>query len=87
MSIINKSRPIPQWMQQLSDAVACLESLGYAHDNIKPQNILLDNQDQLKLADFDHAQEALSEAHPRLTSSSELKRQCSPSRAKPGLAE
>ena len=55
MSMINTSRPIPQWMQQLSDAIACLESLGYAHGDINPRNILFDDQDQLKLVDFDHA--------------------------------
>jgi hypothetical protein len=32
-----------------------LESLGYAHDYVKPPNILFDNQDQLELVDFDHA--------------------------------
>jgi serine/threonine protein kinase len=55
MSMVNTSRPILQWMQQLSDAAACLESLGYAHGDISPRNILFDNNDQLKLVDFDHS--------------------------------
>jgi serine/threonine protein kinase len=37
------------------DVVACIESLGYAHSDINPRNILLDDEDQLKLVDFDHA--------------------------------
>ena len=45
-----------QWIQQLSCAVACLESHGYAHSDIciNPRNILVDENDQLKLADFHH---------------------------------
>ncbi|PGH14675.1 serine/threonine protein kinase, partial [Polytolypa hystricis UAMH7299] len=55
MSMDDKPRPVLQWMLQLSEAVACLESLGYAHGELNPRNILLDNQDQLRLVDFDHA--------------------------------
>ncbi|MCJ1255433.1 hypothetical protein MMC24_003249 [Lignoscripta atroalba] len=51
----NTSRPILRWMQQLADAVACVESLGYAHGDINPRNLLFDDHDQLKLVDFDHA--------------------------------
>lgn len=51
----DKPRPVLPWMQQLSDAVACIESLGYAHGDINPRNILLDDEDQLQLADFGHA--------------------------------
>lgn len=46
--------PILEWMQQPSCAVAYLESHGYAHSDINPRNILVDENDQLKLADFDH---------------------------------
>ena len=52
---INKPRPILPWMFQLSYAAACLESLGYAHGDINPQNILFDGNDQVKLIDFDHS--------------------------------
>ncbi|KAL9038367.1 MAG: hypothetical protein Q9214_005305 [Letrouitia sp. 1 TL-2023] len=55
MTMLNKPRHVLPWIQQLSDAVACIESLGYAHGDINPQNILLDDDDQLKLVDFDHA--------------------------------
>jgi len=44
-----------KWMQQLSDAVACVESCGYAHGDLNPSNILFDDKDQLRLVDFDHA--------------------------------
>lgn len=55
MEMENKPRHVLPWMQQLSDAVACIESIGYAHGDINPRNILLDDEDQLKLVDFDHA--------------------------------
>lgn len=54
MSMVNTSRPILQWMQQLSEAAACLESHGHVHGDINPRNILF-NKDQLKLVDFDHS--------------------------------
>ncbi len=31
-----------------------MESIRYAHGDINPRNILFDNQNQLKLVDFDH---------------------------------
>jgi serine/threonine protein kinase len=55
---INKgdgNRPALLWMHQLSSTVSCLESFGLAHSNIKPANILVNDQDQLKLVDLDHA--------------------------------
>jgi serine/threonine protein kinase len=52
---INKPRPILHSMLQLSRAAACLETLGYAHGDINPQNILLTDNDQVKLIDFDHS--------------------------------
>ncbi len=45
---------ILRWMKALSGAAAWLESLGLAHGDIRPPNILLDTQDHLKLADFDN---------------------------------
>ncbi|CRG88600.1 hypothetical protein PISL3812_05631 [Talaromyces islandicus] len=41
-----------EWMNDLAHAVAFLESLGLAHGDIRPENILLD-RDRLKLSDFD----------------------------------
>ncbi|GIK04575.1 hypothetical protein Aspvir_008658 [Aspergillus viridinutans] len=41
-----------RWMNDLAQAVAFLESLNLAHGDLRPENILLD-QDQLKLSDFD----------------------------------
>lgn len=55
MTMVNKPRHILPWFQQLSDAVACVESLGYAHGDLNPRNILLDDEDQLQLVDFGHA--------------------------------
>jgi serine/threonine protein kinase len=57
MDEVDKPRPVLAWMQQLSEAAACLESIGYAHGDIHPRNILVDDDDQLKLVDFDHALE------------------------------
>ena len=55
MTMVNKPRHVLPWFQQLSDAVACIESLGYAHGDLNPRNILLDDADQLQLVDFGHA--------------------------------
>lgn len=41
-----------QWMHDLTQAVAFLESLNLAHGDLRPENILLDG-DRLKLSDFD----------------------------------
>ncbi|CZT13275.1 related to Rho-associated protein kinase [Rhynchosporium graminicola] len=38
---------------ELSSAVAWLESLGYAHTDIRRENLILDGEDHLKLTDFD----------------------------------
>lgn len=49
------SRPVLSWILQLFSAAAALEAIGYAHGDINPRNILVDDQDALKLVDFDHA--------------------------------
>lgn len=41
-----------EWMNDLAQAVAFLESLNIAHGDLRPENILLDC-DRLKLCDFD----------------------------------
>jgi serine/threonine protein kinase len=43
------------WIQQLLNAIAYIESLKYTYNNINPWNILLNNEDQLKLVDFNYA--------------------------------
>lgn len=48
-------RPVLQWMQQLSEAVACLEALGYVHGDLNPRNIMFTEDDHLRLVDFDHS--------------------------------
>lgn len=39
-------------MNDLAQAVAFLESLNFAHGDLRPDNVLVDG-DRLKLADFD----------------------------------
>lgn len=41
-----------EWMNDITQAVAFLESLNLAHGDLRPENILLDG-DRLKLSDFD----------------------------------
>ncbi|KAJ5570888.1 hypothetical protein N7535_004548 [Penicillium sp. DV-2018c] len=41
-----------EWMNDLAQAVAFLESLNLAHGDLRPENILLD-RNRLKLSDFD----------------------------------
>ena len=50
-----KPFPIRRWMQQLTEAAAFVDSFGYAHCDIQPANIVCDDEDRLKLIDFDHA--------------------------------
>ncbi|KAI4224381.1 MAG: hypothetical protein L6R40_008448 [Gallowayella cf. fulva] len=39
---------------ELTNAVASLESLGLAHGDLRPPNLLLDGEDHLKVSDFDN---------------------------------
>lgn len=52
---VEKLEPLPlrkEWMNDLAQAVAFLESLNLAHGDLRPENILI-HHDRLKLADFD----------------------------------
>lgn len=44
---------VERWAAELSGAVAWLESLGLVHGDLRPENLLLDAEDHLKLVDFD----------------------------------
>ncbi|EGE01131.1 serine/threonine protein kinase [Trichophyton equinum CBS 127.97] len=55
LSSTKAPRPVLQWMQQLSEAVACLEALGYAQRELSPRNIMFTEDDNLRLVDFDHS--------------------------------
>lgn len=53
---ITKKEPtnvVERWAMELASAAAWLESLGYAHTDLRPQNLLLDDVGHLKLTDFD----------------------------------
>mgnify|MGYP002718608218 FL=1 len=55
VTIVEKLEPLPlrkEWMNDLAQAVAFLESLNLAHGDLRPENVLLD-RDRLKLSDFD----------------------------------
>ncbi|KZF20317.1 kinase-like protein [Xylona heveae TC161] len=41
-----------RWVKQLIGALAWLESIGYAHGDLRPPNILLNHDDNVVLADF-----------------------------------
>ncbi|KAJ5100382.1 hypothetical protein N7456_006434 [Penicillium angulare] len=52
---VEKLEPIllrKEWMNDLTQAVAFLESINLAHGDLRPENILLD-RNKLKLSDFD----------------------------------
>lgn len=56
---VNRLEPLllrKEWMNELAQAVAFLESLNLGHGDLRPENILLD-RDRLKLSDFDCAAE------------------------------
>ncbi|KAM3540687.1 hypothetical protein ARSEF1564_006369 [Beauveria bassiana] len=60
---VEKLEPLPlrkEWMNDLAQAVAFLESLNLAHGDLRPENILLD-RNRLKLSDFDSTAEIGSE--------------------------
>ena len=42
-----------RWIQQLVSAAAWLERLGYVHGDLRPENILVDRQDDIRVVDFD----------------------------------
>jgi serine/threonine protein kinase len=48
---------VEQWIMELANAAAWLESFGLAHTDIRPPNLLLHGQDHLKLADFNCIEE------------------------------
>lgn len=55
VTTVEKLEPLPlrkEWMNDLAQAAAFLESLNLAHGDLRPENILLD-RDRLKLSDFD----------------------------------
>jgi serine/threonine protein kinase len=41
------------WMKALAEGIAWLESLGLAHGDLKPENVLVGKQDRVKIGDFD----------------------------------
>lgn len=41
------------WMKALVEGIAWLESLGLAHGDLRPENVLVDDQDRVKIGDFD----------------------------------
>ncbi|OAR00393.1 hypothetical protein LLEC1_06871 [Akanthomyces lecanii] len=52
---IEPTTTIGQWAAKFASAIAWLESLGLAHGDLRPANLLLDQHDHVKLADFDSA--------------------------------
>lgn len=57
VTTVEKLEPLSlrrEWMNDLAQAVAFLESVELAHGDLRPENVLLD-RDQLKLSDFDCA--------------------------------
>jgi serine/threonine protein kinase len=71
------SQDIDRWMEQLCDVAATLERLGLAHNDIRPDNMLLDVERNLRLADLDRGTkvgediQVLTEPFGRLLNKSE----------------
>lgn len=79
VTTVHKLEPLPlrlEWMNDLAQAIAFLESLRLAHGDLRPKNVLLD-RNRLKLSDFDSAAkigtiyEACMAPYGRLLNSSE----------------
>lgn len=67
---------IMRWTKQLISAEAFLEEMGYVHGDLRPANILLSYQENLKLCDFDatvRPGERLRTATPGFSQVSDLK--------------
>lgn len=65
---MEKLEPLPlrkEWVNDLAQAVAFLESLNLAHGDLRPENILLD-RNRLKLSDFDCTAEIGSDFEARM---------------------
>lgn len=57
---VNKLEPLHlrlAWMDELAQAIAFLESLNLAHGDLRPDNILLDHRNRIKVTDFDNTAE------------------------------
>ncbi|CAH0047958.1 unnamed protein product [Clonostachys solani] len=52
---LEPTQKIEHWAMELSGAISWLASIGLAHGDLRPANMLLDFRDHLKLADFDCA--------------------------------
>ncbi|CAI7567365.1 unnamed protein product [Penicillium viridicatum] len=55
VTAVEKLEPLPlrkEWINDLAQAVAFLESVNLAHGDLRPENVLLD-RNRLKLSDFD----------------------------------
>lgn len=46
---------VARWVQQVSSALEYIEQMGFCHNDIHPRNLLLDQNLNIKLADFDRA--------------------------------
>lgn len=42
-----------RWVHQLTSALAWIENLGYVHGDLRPANIFLDTNEDIRLGDFD----------------------------------
>jgi len=49
-----------EWMRQISDALAYLHSCNVVHCDLKPENVLLTEEEDVKLADFGLAREFIA---------------------------